>query len=261
MKQQYNIPLLKDTSLCAIVRDEEMNPAGGIRDYLHCVLPFIEQAIVVDTGSTDKTREILEEMQGVYKNLKVFEHEFDGFAQSRNFGLKKVKTKYSLFLDADERIKRDGFEAIQKQMQRFDDSPGHCINILRVGKEIYASGGHNPRIVLNKKGNHFENAFGLVYEWIYHKPGERIDGKLPVSKDIKLYHFTSDHLLPFKDTWYSSLMILDSRSSDKITNPKKINGYIYKRELNSNRFEKQFQGNLGLPDYRLDKSMLDTWCL
>jgi len=94
--------VLPNTSLCSIVRDEKMNPAGGIQRFVEAHVPFVEEAVIVDTGSLDGTREILEEMQSKYPNLRVYDHKFDGFGNSRNYSLNKVKTKYALVLDADE---------------------------------------------------------------------------------------------------------------------------------------------------------------
>lgn len=96
--------ILSDVSLCAIVRDEKMNPAGGIERFVSSHVPFVEKAVIVDTGSLDGTREILEDLEGKYKNLKIYDHKFRGFADARNFSLGKARTKYALILDADELI-------------------------------------------------------------------------------------------------------------------------------------------------------------
>ncbi len=96
--------ILPDVSLCAIVRDEKMNPAGGIERFVKSHVPFVEEAVIVDTGSLDGTREILEELQGKYSNLNIYDTKFNGFADARNYSLSKVKTKYALVLDADELI-------------------------------------------------------------------------------------------------------------------------------------------------------------
>jgi glycosyltransferase involved in cell wall biosynthesis len=94
--------VLKDISLCAIVRDEKMNPAGGISRFVESHVPFVEQAVIADTGSIDGTREILEEMQSRYSNLKVVDIPFRGYADARNRAMKHVETKRILVLDADE---------------------------------------------------------------------------------------------------------------------------------------------------------------
>ena len=55
--KQERKAVLPNTSLCAIVRDEMMNPAGGIADFVDSTVPFVEQAVIVDTGSLDGTRQ------------------------------------------------------------------------------------------------------------------------------------------------------------------------------------------------------------
>lgn len=96
--------VLDNVSLCSIVRDEIMNPAGGIERFVDSTVPYVEQAIIADTGSVDGTREKLEELQGKYSNLKVVDIPFEGYATTRNKALKFVKTKKALILDADELI-------------------------------------------------------------------------------------------------------------------------------------------------------------
>src|SRR3989338_11169897 len=79
--------ILPNTALCAIVRDELMNPAGGIENFVRLNVPHVEEAVIVDTGSVDGTREKLEELREQYPHMKVFDHPFDGFANSRNYSL------------------------------------------------------------------------------------------------------------------------------------------------------------------------------
>ena len=272
MKQQYNIPVLKDTSLCAIVRDEEMNPAGGIRDYLHCVLPFIEQAIVVDTGSVDGTRQILEEMQGQYKNLKVFDHAFDGFAQSRNSVFDYIKknnlgTKYSLFLDADERIPREGFDAMQKLLScssAYDDEDGGLIEgyhipIKGVSSRIGNSGGHNPRLIVNQPGNYFYNNEGLVFEWICNRNGRKLynsyfDMESSLSNEIMIYHFLPDSINEGKKQWYEHLKTLLPSDVDIMKDPNSFDVSLVKTELNEIRLCEYCEESFGPVGYEYSLS-------
>lgn len=110
--------ILPDTCLCAIVRDEMQNPAGGIADFVHWHAPFVEQAVIVDTGSRDGTREELERLQNQYPNLHVFDHKFNGYADARNVSLEKareLKIGRALVLDADERLFPDDFKLIASE--------------------------------------------------------------------------------------------------------------------------------------------------
>ena len=81
-------------SLCMITKDEE----GCIRDCLTSVKDFVDEIIVVDTGSTDKTKEIAAEF-----GAKVYEISWvDDFSAARNESLQHATHEWVLCLDADE---------------------------------------------------------------------------------------------------------------------------------------------------------------
>jgi glycosyltransferase involved in cell wall biosynthesis len=127
--------ILHDTTLAAIVRDEEDNPAHGVETWLRATLPYLERAVVVDTGSIDRTREILEALRKDYPHLEVFDREFDDFASSRNFSLEKVKTKRVLVLDADELLLPEEYERLDEYVTQ-TPAEEHHFNF----KQIYADG-------------------------------------------------------------------------------------------------------------------------
>lgn len=83
-------------SLCMIVRDEETQ----IGKALESVKDIVDEVVVVDTGSSDKTREIVREYGG-----KVFETEWkNDFSKAKNVALEQATGDYILFMDADEFI-------------------------------------------------------------------------------------------------------------------------------------------------------------
>ena len=83
-------------SLCMIVKDEENNLARCLAS----VKPIVDEMIVVDTGSTDRTRDIAE-----FFGARVFYFEWRGdFAEARNFSLSKAEGNWILIMDADEVI-------------------------------------------------------------------------------------------------------------------------------------------------------------
>ena len=87
---------MKSLSLCMIAKDEEET----IQLALESVKDIVDEVIVVDTGSSDKTREIVREFGG-----KVIEAEWqDDFSAARNLALKEANGNYMLCLDADEFI-------------------------------------------------------------------------------------------------------------------------------------------------------------
>ncbi|HNX68420.1 MAG TPA: glycosyltransferase family 2 protein [Candidatus Omnitrophota bacterium] len=83
-------------SLTAIVltKNEERN----IGDCL-AALSFSDELLVVDSGSTDKTREIARSC-----GASVIEHPMKDFADQRNFAMEQAKGDWVLFVDADERV-------------------------------------------------------------------------------------------------------------------------------------------------------------
>ncbi|MBI2045454.1 glycosyltransferase [Candidatus Pacearchaeota archaeon] len=185
--------VLPDASLCAIVRDEKMNPAGGIERFVHAHVPHVEEAVIVDTSSVDGTREILEELSAQYDNLRVMDHLFVGYAQARNFSLDKARTKYVLVLDADELLtsKKPTNDwkvllRLLKKRKRGKNSP----NILTFDFDhILPNGSHIPapqhikRFFVNSKKLRFENNDGFAWEELHGESCEYDDS------DVKIKHF------------------------------------------------------------------------
>jgi tetratricopeptide (TPR) repeat protein len=81
-------------SLCMIVKDEEeMLPRC-----LEAAKPAVDEMIVVDTGSTDRTVEIAESF-----GARVLHHEWNGsFSDARNVSLEAATGDWIIYLDADE---------------------------------------------------------------------------------------------------------------------------------------------------------------
>ncbi len=73
--------LLPTVCLCAIVKNELHNHAGGIRRFLERIVPFCAQAFVLDTGSTDGTLDILRAATNEWPWLRIAEGPFHGFAE------------------------------------------------------------------------------------------------------------------------------------------------------------------------------------
>jgi glycosyltransferase involved in cell wall biosynthesis len=83
-------------SLCMIVKNEEKN----IAKCLHSIAPLADEMIVVDTGSTDRTKDIARAF-----GAKVYDFPWTGsFSEARNFSLSKASGGWHLILDADEVI-------------------------------------------------------------------------------------------------------------------------------------------------------------
>ncbi|WP_234119655.1 glycosyltransferase [Clostridium hydrogenum] len=85
-------------SLCMIVKNEEKY----IRMCLENALKLADEAIIVDTGSTDKTIEIIKEFGD---KVKIIRHKWNNdFSEARNISLENATGDWILMLDADEKL-------------------------------------------------------------------------------------------------------------------------------------------------------------
>ena len=91
-----------DLSVCMIVKNEARNLA----DCLSSVRTFADEIVVVDTGSSDDTKEI-----ALQYTPNVFDFPWiDDFSAARNHSLSMARGRYAMWLDADDRIPPETLE-------------------------------------------------------------------------------------------------------------------------------------------------------
>jgi len=83
-------------SLTMIVRNEE----GNLADCLACVRDLVDEIVILDTGSTDRTKEIAAGFGAKVANFPWIDH----FAAARNEALKHATGRWVFWLDADDRL-------------------------------------------------------------------------------------------------------------------------------------------------------------
>lgn len=121
------------------------------------------ELIIVDTGSTDRTKEIALN----YTDL-VYDFEWiDDFSAARNYGLEKAKGKWFMFLDADEYIDEDCSEMIDffnlpELYERYESASyivrNYDNNITKSAEDFLAS-----RLVKLRPGTRFA---GKIHEYL-----------------------------------------------------------------------------------------------
>jgi tetratricopeptide (TPR) repeat protein len=138
-----------ELSLCMIVKNEE----SSLPNTLNSVKGIVDEMIVLDTGSTDRTVEVAQEF-----GAKVYHFEWcNDFSIARNEALKYVQGKWVLVLDADEVLTPGIVRDMKKAMKR----PRHLvINLVR--HEIGAS--QSPYSLVSRLfRNHPEIRFSRPY--------------------------------------------------------------------------------------------------
>ncbi len=96
-------------SVCLIVKNEEAVLASCLSDAVR----FADELIVVDTGSTDRTKEIAHQF-----TKKVFDFAWcDDFSAARNASFARASCDYVMWLDADDRISAENAEKINRLKQ------------------------------------------------------------------------------------------------------------------------------------------------
>ena len=95
-------------SAAMIVRDEE----AVLGDCLSALLPFVDQCVVVDTGSVDGTVEIADSY-----GVEVHHHPWENdYGLARNQSLEYVTNDWVIWIDADEVIDDPGWRQIHENI-------------------------------------------------------------------------------------------------------------------------------------------------
>jgi cellulose synthase/poly-beta-1,6-N-acetylglucosamine synthase-like glycosyltransferase len=116
------------------------NEQGTIKDTIDAIFRIdypIEELIVINDGSTDKTREIVEKLKKKYNKLKLINKENTGKADSLNAGIKIAKGELVVVVDADSYPAEDSFS---KLAGYFDDEKvgaATCVFIPRNKKTFF----------------------------------------------------------------------------------------------------------------------------
>lgn len=169
-------------TLSMIVKNEEKYLAGC----LESVVGVVDEIVIVDTGSTDNTKQIAREF-----GAKIYDFEWvNDFAAARNESLRLSNGEWILYLDADERLDPVTAKYIRKYLTQTPDDLGGLICIIESdhmqldGSAELHRGGY-PRIYRNL-GYPNISFQGRVHEQI--TPSIIALGKTFANSDIVIKH-------------------------------------------------------------------------
>jgi glycosyltransferase involved in cell wall biosynthesis len=202
-------------SLCMIVKNEEACLCRAVES----VRPVVDEVIIVDTGSTDKTLAVAEQL-----GARVFSLPWqDDFSHARNFSLCQAEHQWILVLDADELIAARDLEAIkalstsdkysaavflQRNYSNNAEAEGWTVNASDYAEGSGYAGYSDVSII-----RLFHNFPSVRYEGVVH---EVIDESLAAAKkkylDIPIHHFAremSAEIQRGKSDYYGTLLMKD----------------------------------------------------
>jgi len=170
---------MNNLKLSAIVLTKNEEPV--IEDCLRSI-KWVDEIVVVDNGSTDKTLEIVEKL-GVDKVVKAAAN--SNFSDRRNQGAKEAKNEWLFYVDADERVTPE----LKDEILNFKFQTSNCVAYaiprknIRLTKVLY-HGGWWPDYVLRLMRK--DKLIGWEGE-LHEQP--RIDGEVGKLKEAFL-HFS-----------------------------------------------------------------------
>lgn len=144
-------------SICIIAKNEEKH----IEKCLQALVPLKEEIVVVDTGSTDATKEIAAKYaDGLYDFVWI-----NDFSAARNFSIEKASNDWVLILDCDEYVTGFDTDAIQAFIKSSPQSVGQIEHHNLLGEE-----GKEQTIYLDYLERFFDRRFyhyeGAIHEQI-----------------------------------------------------------------------------------------------
>ncbi|WP_417527178.1 glycosyltransferase family 2 protein [Marinomonas shanghaiensis] len=170
-------------SAALIVKNESKN----LESCLNSLTGWVDEIIIVDSGSEDNTEEIAKK----YTEHFFLKADWQGFGLQRQAAQEYVKTDFILWIDADEVVTEELKNSILKALS--DNKPQTAYSINRkswvFGRFIEHSGWYPDRVIRLYKVNEGNYSDDLVHE------------KVLLAKDVKLEalkgdltHYTYDDL-------------------------------------------------------------------
>ncbi len=166
-------------SACLIVKDEERN----IARCLSSLRPLVDEVIVVDTGSSDRTAEIAREFGASV-------HHFawcDDFAAARNASIERASGEWVVWVDADEELMEQTPGSLRRLCSVRDSSDGYLVSCKSLSNELGDIGTiiRQFRLFRNHRGLRFD---GRIHEHLI-PPGSSRQVQLIPQEDVWIRHW------------------------------------------------------------------------
>lgn len=201
-----------------IVKNEE----EVLGNCLNSVKEAVDEIVIVDTGSTDKTKELA----GKYTN-KIFNFEWiDDFSAARNFAFSKATMEFILWLDADDVLLEKDLKKLLTLKKELSDKIDGVSMLYNIAFDEF----ENPTFyyrrnrLVNRKNQFIWH--GVVHEYlevsgniirsdiaVTHRKHEKITSNVKGDRNLKLYERKMKKGEPFspRDLYYYANELRDNQ--------------------------------------------------
>jgi glycosyltransferase involved in cell wall biosynthesis len=140
---------------------------------------FCDEIIVIDDHSTDRTQDLARHM-----GAHVFEDDSSSFAEKRNFGLKRSKGKWVLYIDSDERVSPE----LRKSIETIVAKDKNTASAYRIQRKNFYYGKHEWPYI-EKLERLFKRAKLVQWNGELHETA-KVDGEISEIEEGVLQHYT-----------------------------------------------------------------------
>jgi glycosyltransferase involved in cell wall biosynthesis len=205
-----------------IVKNEE----EVLQQCLDSVKDIVDEIIIVDTGSTDRTKEIAKNFTD-----KIYDFEWiDDFSAARNFAFRQATKDYIFWLDADDVLSEED----QKKMQKLKEQLTDDVDVVSMWYHIAFDEYDNPtfsyrRNRLVKRERNFQWR-GAVHEYlefgghviqsdiaVRHRKKDKKKTTTPSDRNLKIYEkkLARGETFTPRETFYYSNELKDHGQFEK----------------------------------------------
>lgn len=164
-----------------ITKNEEKNIVSAIEN-----LKFADEVIIVDNNSIDKTVQLARK-----HGARTYSKKFSDFSWQRNFGLKKARGEWILYIDADERVSDSLKHEIIKTLEQENVKSKKQIGGYRINRKNFYFGKYDWPYI-EKLERLFRKDMLKRWEGKIHESSV-VEGKIGKLKGF-LYHYTHTDL-------------------------------------------------------------------